>query len=474
MAKKSTTGGPRAHRTTAEDIERRKQYLSRAERERLWQRRVMLIIGLLVVISVVVLAFGIFSEQVIRPRQPITTVNGVEITTRDFQDRVRLMRWLTASQIREAYFYLGGDLNLVQQYLGQQISDLQRPLVIGNQVLDEMEEEVLLVEGARALNVSVDQARVDQEVQDFMAQRVGLTYPGRPTATPTLVPTLTLTPLVSPTPTNTPEPTATSEPLPTEAPATDAQGTPLPTATPTEIPTETPVPTATSTLEPAQIISTVQSEQELWFDEATGTAEVKQSVVRDMFYYDALREAVRDRLGEDIPTEELQVNVRHILLSFDPTAAAGQVPLPATDEQKADALARAQAALAALQDGEPFADLAKAISNDTGSATRGGELGWASPDTYVAAFKDTALNATIGQIVGPVETEFGYHIIQVLGREVRPLSASDLLDRKNQAFTDWLDGLRAEANIERRDDWLDRVPDEPTFNELLGDILALN
>ena len=47
MAKKSTVGGPKSRRTTNEDLERRKQYRSRAEREKLFQRRVMIATGTL-------------------------------------------------------------------------------------------------------------------------------------------------------------------------------------------------------------------------------------------------------------------------------------------------------------------------------------------------------------------------------------------------------------------------------------------
>lgn len=459
MAKKGTTGGPRAHRTTNEDVERRKQYISRAEKERRWQRRIMIITGVLVAFSIIVLVVGIINDQVIVPRQAITTVNGDEVSTRDYQERVKLTRWLTANQIREAYFFLGGDINTLQQYVGQQISDLQRPLIIGSQVLDEMEEELVLAQGAEALGVEVDPSVVDREVEDYMAQRMGVTHPDRPTATPTTEPTPAPTRLV---PSATPQPTATVE----VTPAVDAEGNPLPTATPTIEPTATPEP------DPADVIATIEAEQDRWLDEATDATDVDSDVARDLFYYQALREAVRDHLGQDIPTEELQVNARHMLFAFNPDAPQG-TGLEPTEEEKDAALERAEAAMAALQDGEPFATLAREVSDDTGSAANGGELGWASPDTYVEAFKEAVLNGTIGDILGPIETEFGYHIIQVNGREVRALSSSELLTRQNEAFQTWLDGLKAEADIERHDDWLDRIPEEPTFNDLLGDILAV-
>ncbi|MEW6577562.1 MAG: peptidylprolyl isomerase [Chloroflexota bacterium] len=463
MAKKGTTGGPRTRRVTQEDLKRRHEYRSRAERDRMWQRRILIVTAVLIGLSVVVLVGALFYEQVIRPGQAISKVNGDEIATRDFEDRVRLMRWLTAEQIREFYFLTGGNLETIQQYASQQINDLRRPQIIGSQVLDEMEEELVIKQAAAAMGITVDEAAVDAQVDDYMAQTLGLTLPSDETATPTTAPTITPTPLVSPTPSNTPRPTETATPLPT--------ATPGPTATPTGTPTETPIPSPTATWEPTVIAATLESATGDFFQDAKKAVGADREAVRQLFYYDALRTAVLEELTKDLPTEELQVNARHILLSFNPDLPAGQT-LPPTDEEKAAALARAEAAMAALQDGEPFADLAKAISDDT-SAASGGELGWSSPDSFVSAFKDAVLNATIGEVIGPIETEYGYHIIQVHAREIRPLTDSELNTRRQETFTTWLDEQKAAATIERRDDWLDRIPEDPSYNSLLGDILPL-
>ena len=101
-------------------------------------------------------------------------------------------------------------------------------------------------------------------------------------------------------------------------------------------------------------------------------------------------------------------------------------------------------------------------------------MGWSSPDKFVAEFADAVTNAQIGEIIGPIETQYGYHIIQVHAREVRALSPSDLTTARNDAFQKWLDEKKAEAKISRRSDWLNRVPDTPTYNELLGDILPIS
>jgi parvulin-like peptidyl-prolyl isomerase len=227
--------------------------------------------------------------------------------------------------------------------------------------------------------------------------------------------------------------------------------------------------TPTPTLEPSQIVATLDQEANNFYKQANSGVSVSRNEVRQIFYYDALRKAVLDELSKNYPPDELEVNSRHILFAFNPENPSD--PTPPTDEQKAAAKARAETALTALKDGEPFADLAKAESNDTSSATKGGELGWATPDTYDPAFKDAVLNATIGEIIGPVETQFGYHIIQVEAREVRTLSSSELSNLRQTAYQKWLTDEKGKAKIARRSDWLNRIPTNPTYNSLLGDIL---
>ncbi|QNR96674.1 peptidyl-prolyl cis-trans isomerase [Stenotrophomonas sp. 169] len=67
--------------------------------------------------------------------------------------------------------------------------------------------------------------------------------------------------------------------------------------------------------------------------------------------------------------------------------------------------------------GADFAALAKANSDDTGSKEQGGDLGWVDRGAMVKPFEDAVFAAKAGDIIGPVKTDFGYHVIQV--REVR-------------------------------------------------------
>jgi len=428
-------------------------------------------------VSVVALIVGLLNDQVVVPGQAITTVNGTEITTSDFQARVRFLRWQTAEQVRELFALTGGDINTIQNYAGQQINQLRSPALFGGQVLDEMEEELLLQQAAEERGITVDEAQVDREVDEYMAQTVGLVLPEEQTSTPTTEPSATPTPLVSPTPSNTPAPTVTApSSAAATADATEAANDAQATADATEAAddaTPTPVmsPTPTATLAESEIRATLDAASDDYYKSAQKGSDVNREVVREVFYYQALRSAVFEDVVRDVPREELQVHARHILFAFNPDDPRD--PTPPTEEARAAAREQAEAALRALQEGEPFADLASAVSHDTGSARNGGDLGWSSPASLDSSFADAAMNAGIGEIVGPIESQFGYHIIQVLDREVRELSPGDFSSRRQQEFTRWLDAQRAAADINRRDDWIDRVPNEPTYNQLLGDILPL-
>jgi parvulin-like peptidyl-prolyl isomerase len=343
-----------------------------------------------------------------------------------------------AKELHRLYDLSGGNLDLIQQYASQQLSYLQSPALMGEQVLDQMEEDLIIAQGAEKLGITVDDAAVDEQMTQYMASVAGVSLPPSETATPTLIPTTTATPLVSPTP----------------------------DAAVKSTPTITPVPTAT--LAPGEIMAILEQTTADFYREASEW-KISRDTVRAVFHAEAVYEAVQDQLSASVPADELQVNARHILLAFHPEDLRDTTP--PTDEQKAAARVRAEEVLMSLQNGEPFADLARSLSNDMGSASQGGELGWANPDQYVAAFRDAVLNAPIGEIVGPVETEYGYHLIQVEGREVRSLTANEIWTRQRQAFDDWLDSEKSRATIHRQANWSDFVPDTPTYDDLLGDIM---
>jgi len=114
--------------------------------------------------------------------------------------------------------------------------------------------------------------------------------------------------------------------------------------------------------------------------------------------YDADRERFR--------TPE-RVQVRHILLK-----TTGKSP-----EEDAKIKAKAEDLLKQIKAGGDFAELARKNSEDPGSATKGGDLGWVARGQTVKPFEDTAFSLKPKEISGLVKTEYGYHILQVLDHE---------------------------------------------------------
>ncbi len=78
-----------------------------------------------------------------------------------------------------------------------------------------------------------------------------------------------------------------------------------------------------------------------------------------------------------------------------------------------------------LQHGGDFADLAKKNSEDPGSAPKGGELGWIVRGQTVPNFEKTAFPLNPGQTSGVIETEYGYHILQVEAKQAAHTQSFD-------------------------------------------------
>ncbi len=118
---------------------------------------------------------------------------------------------------------------------------------------------------------------------------------------------------------------------------------------------------------------------------------------------------LRKQYQENLDSYRLpeRVKVRHILIKTEGKSA----------DEKAKLKAKAEDILKQLQHGGDFAELAKKNSEDPGSASKGGELGWIVRGQTVPNFEKTAFSSKPGELSGLVETEYGYHIIQVEDKE---------------------------------------------------------
>ena len=124
---------------------------------------------------------------------------------------------------------------------------------------------------------------------------------------------------------------------------------------------------------------------------------------------DMLEEAhkVYDQTVENIGPDGL-VSAAHILIL---------TPQKATEEQQRDAKRRIDSVYTALQGGADFEALAKQVSQDPGSAQRGGLLGWFSRHQMVKEFEDAAFALQPGEMSKPVQSSFGWHIILMKERK---------------------------------------------------------
>jgi peptidyl-prolyl cis-trans isomerase SurA len=123
----------------------------------------------------------------------------------------------------------------------------------------------------------------------------------------------------------------------------------------------------------------------------------------------------------------------------------------------AEAKKRILALKARITDGDDFATLARSNSDDKGSALKGGDLGWVEPGSLVKPFEEAMNKLTVNQISEPVQSQFGWHLIQVLDRKDKDnasehkknLIREAIRKRKIEEETElWLRRLRDEAYIE--------------------------
>ena len=105
---------------------------------------------------------------------------------------------------------------------------------------------------------------------------------------------------------------------------------------------------------------------------------------------------------------------------------AAHILIPVTAPDSAQAIAQAKSIAAMAREGKNFADLAREYSRDGSNASNGGDLGWFGKGRMVPAFEKACLGATPGQIVGPVRTQFGLHIIKVYGRDSREVKVANI------------------------------------------------
>lgn len=415
-----------------------KKHIARLERER---RQVNLIRGIAlggILIVAGLLAYGYLRLNVLVLREPVAEVNGEVITTGAWQERVKFQRAQLLNFYSQYSIFQQNLLGDFSQQMQQISARLNSPDILGQEVIDQMIAETLIRQEAQKLGITVTEEEIEagiRETFDYFPDGTPT-----PTVTPTEVelPTLTSQQLTLYPSTETPTmaPTSTTEPTATLDPST----TPPPTAT-TAPPTPTPVPP----LPTGSPTPYTEEQFETRYNEmlkSLGEYDISEATVRSVYEADLYRQKLMAEITKDVESTEEQVWARHILVSSE---------------------AETRAVMLLLNQGVDFAEVARRYSEDTGSGAVGGDLGWFGKGTMVAEFEEAAFSLEIGEISEPIQSQFGYHIIQVLGHQENPLNASQLEQKKESAFTEWLSTVREQASITTYENWRQYVPMEPAL-----------
>jgi len=142
---------------------------------------------------------------------------------------------------------------------------------------------------------------------------------------------------------------------------------------------------------------------------------------------------------------EQEVHARHILVR----ATAGD------EKASNEAKSKIEAVIGRLNKGEDFAKVAQLVTEDPSGKANGGDLGYFTKEQMVPEFADVAFKLDKGQISGPVKTQFGWHVIKVEDKRVKPPPTFDevkpqieqFVARKAQA--ELVQQLRSENQIEK-------------------------
>lgn len=184
----------------------------------------------------------------------------------------------------------------------------------------------------------------------------------------------------------------------------------------------------------AELDAEVQQSQAAAGSAEAWTAWLASNSFSEADFRTSLRDALvttrlRDAITGPPQTEAPAVHARHILVSTE---------------------AEAQDILNQLSAGADFAALAAQYSRDETSRANGGDLGWFAEDELLQpALAYVAFNSQPGALVGPVRSELGVHVLQVLERENRPIAQERWPVLAQARFTNWLTSAISQSAVER-------------------------
>ena len=437
-----------------------KKHVARKQQEERQIKTAVTVTVVVLAVVVVLLGYVLVDRFIIKPNTVVARVGETELKAAEFVSNTKYSRLNMLNQINQ--FLQFGDMG--KQYALPVALQLRDPEIVGENVLNQMIDEVIIAEKAAELGITVS----DEEVEALMREQFNFFPDG--TLTPTITSTLVNTPtwsaaqfeLINPTATFTPspEPTATPdgwEPTPADLPEGETpvvEETENDETEPEEEPTPTSIPTNTPT--PTPYTSQLYKKDVKNYLDYLGTYEISRADIERVLKNGLLRDKLIAELTKDLPPTEEQVWVRHILV---------------------DGIDQAEEVIAKLKAGESWADLAAEYSTDLANKDNGGDLGWIGRiDSYDPPFLEAAfaLNED-GEISEPVQGANGWHVIQLVTKAVNNVNSYKFDRIKQEYFNDWLTEQReARDDIKIEDIWKEFAPSVPPLPDEIYEYLITN
>lgn len=424
-----------------------KKHLARLERERIQNHWIVIASIAIIVIVVGVLGYGILDQLVLRGMKPVATVADDKITTNEFVSFGRFYRYQLLQQYNQTYqmSQMFGTDQTYASYFQNSLTQIQNTLdnsaTLGETVLTQLIEDRLIRQEAARRGITVTKEEVDAALQEAF----GFYENGTPT--PTEVPTVFSTPTMS---------KEQAAMIATITPTAGGAPTVVPTAEPTLAPTEIPAATATAidmsaaTPEPSATPYTLDGFTTQYNDYVKALqedAKLTDTDLRRIYESNLYRTKVESAITADLKPVQDQVWARHILV---------------------DTLEEANKVIDRIKKGENWIAVAQEVSKDTGSKDSGGDLGWFGSGKMVEAFNSAAFSMKVGEISQPIKSDYGYHVIQVLGHEERTLDQTAFDELKTTTFNTWLQTQKDTVAIIKTTGYEASTPTEPDLATFLA------
>ena len=387
-----------------------KKHIARAERERRQRQLIitlMIAVGLIVVLLVGV---GIYDTYFVQPFIPVAVINGEEIPAGLFETRVRWAQRTLVAQMSSQIELLNAfaDEPELTQTLQGQILELQgqlsNPALLAQDVFDQLTTEAVFRQEAERRGITVSLEEIDRTIYEL--------FDFYPDGTPT--------------------------PLPTSVDLTEGsnEGEAISTEVSQQVPTAY---TRDDFDEDYKIF--VDSLRDFRINEADF-----RDLVRNQFLQVKVREEVEAEM--EFPESEEQVLIQHLFVQ---------------DE------ALAEEVLQRYEDGQGWEELIHEYSEDPSTNEIAGEIGWLNVQDLQRQFGEQGFfifTLPQGEVRGPVESSLGFHLVNVVAREERPLSEFSLQQLMQEIFSNWVESLREKADIEIIEGWEEHLP--PAFAPATG------